>query len=62
MRTMKLISDRILFPIAAANNIEVMTGGIGNTYLNTNTKKIFTQVQDPGSNWYVSWMTGTCWK
>ena len=41
--TMKSISSRILMTIAAANNLDVMTGDIGNAYLNANTQeKIYT--------------------
>ena len=39
----KSVSDRILMTIAAANNLDVMTGDIGNSYLNANTQgKIYT--------------------
>ena len=39
----KSVSDRILMSIAAANNLYVMTGDIGNSYLNANTQgKIYT--------------------
>ena len=39
----KSVSDRILMKIAAANNLDVMTGDIGNSYLNANTQgKIYT--------------------
>ena len=42
--TMKSVSARILMKIVAANNLDVMTGDIGNAYLNTNTQeKIYTR-------------------
>ena len=42
--TMKSVSARILMTIAAANNLEVMTGDIGNAYLNAETEeKIYTR-------------------
>ena len=34
--TMNSVSARILTKIAAANNLDVMTGDIGNAYLNAN--------------------------
>ena len=37
--TMKLVSSRILMTIDAANGLEVMTGYIGNAYLNANTEE-----------------------
>ena len=37
--TIKSVSSRILITIAAANNLDVMTGNIGNTYLNVNTQE-----------------------
>ena len=41
--TMKSVSARILMTIAAANNLDFLTGDIGNAYLNANTKeKIYT--------------------
>ena len=41
--TMKSISDSILMKIATVNNLDVMTGDIGNAYLNTNTEeRIYT--------------------
>ena len=41
---MKSVSARILMTIAAANNLGVVTGDIGNTYLNEETKKkIYTR-------------------
>ena len=41
---MKSISARILMTIAAVNNLEVMTGDIGNDYLNANTQEtIYTR-------------------
>ena len=36
--TMKSVSTRIPMTIAAANNLDVIMGDIGNTYLNTNTE------------------------
>ena len=40
---MKSVSARILMTIAATNDLDVMTGDIGNAYLNVNTKeKIYT--------------------
>ena len=36
--TMKSVSARILMTIAAANNLEVMVGDIGNAYLHADTK------------------------
>ena len=40
---MKYLSARILTTIAAANNLDAMTGDIGNVYLNTNMQeKIYT--------------------
>ena len=42
--TMKSVSYIILTTIAAANNLEVMTGDIGNAYLNAETEeKIYTR-------------------
>ena len=42
--TTKSVSARIMMTIAAANNLDVMTGDIGNAYLNTNTKEnIYTR-------------------
>ena len=38
MITMKLVSARILMTITAVNNLEVMTGDIGNAYRNANTE------------------------
>ena len=41
---MKSVSSIILMTIAAANNLEVMTGDIGNAYRNANTQeKIYTR-------------------
>ena len=37
--TMKYVSSRILITIAATNNVDVMTGDMGNAYLNSNTKE-----------------------
>ena len=37
--TMKSVSARILMKILAENNLDVMTGDIGNAYLNTNTQE-----------------------
>ena len=37
--TMKYVSARILMTIADANNLDVMTGDIGNAYLNANTEE-----------------------
>ena len=37
--TMKSVSARILMKIAAANNLDVITGDICNSYLNTNTQE-----------------------
>ena len=37
--TMKSFSDRILMIIVEANNLDVMTGDIGNAYLNANTEE-----------------------
>ena len=43
-RTMKFVSDRILMIIESKNNLEVMTGDIGNYYLNANTQEnIYTR-------------------
>ena len=36
---MKSVSARILMTIAAVNNLEVMTGNIGNDYLNANIQE-----------------------
>ena len=36
--TMKSVSARILMKIASANNLDAMTGDIGNSYLNANTE------------------------
>ena len=36
--TMNSCSARIMMTIAAANNLDVMTGNIGNAYLNANSK------------------------
>ena len=36
--TMKSVSSRILMLITASNNLEVITGDIGNSYLNANIK------------------------
>ena len=42
--TMQSVSARILMIIAAAEKLDVMTGDIGNAYLNTNTKeKIYSR-------------------
>ena len=42
--TMKSISASILMKIATVNNLDVMTGDIGNAYLNTNTEeRIYTR-------------------
>ena len=42
--TMKSVSAIILMKIVAANNLEVMTGDIGNDYLNSNTQeRIYTR-------------------
>ena len=42
--TMKYVSARILMTIAAANNLDVIKGDIGNAYLNNNTKEnIYTR-------------------
>ena len=39
----KSVSDRILMTVAAANNLDVITGDIVNSYLNANTQgKIYT--------------------
>ena len=48
--TMKLVSDRILTTIAAANNLDVMTDDIGNGYLNANTEEKSTPMQAPSSS------------
>ena len=41
---MKSVSARILMIISEVNTLEVITGDIGNTYLNTNTQeKIYTR-------------------
>ena len=41
--TMKSVSASILMTISAANNLDVVTGDIGNAYLNSNTQeKIYT--------------------
>ena len=37
--TMKSISARILMTIVSPNSLDVMTGDIGNAYLNANTKE-----------------------
>ena len=37
--TMKSVSSRIIMTIAAANNLDVMTGDIVNTNLNANTQE-----------------------
>ena len=42
--TMKSISSRILMTIAAVNNLEVMTEGIGNAYLNAETEEKYIPV------------------
>ena len=42
--TMKYVSARILMKVTATNNLDVMTGDIGNAYLNTNTQEnIYTR-------------------
>ena len=42
--TMNFVSARILLKINAASNLDVMTGDIGNAYLNTNTEEnIYTR-------------------
>ena len=44
LSTLKSVSARIRITIAAANNVDVMTGDIGNAYLNANTQeKIYTR-------------------
>ena len=45
--TMKYVSSRILITNAAANNLDVVTGDIGNAYLNANTEEIYILVQVP---------------
>ena len=37
--TMKSVSSSIMMTIAAANNLDFMTGDIGNAYLNANTQE-----------------------
>ena len=44
--TIKSVSARVLMTIAAANNLDVMVGDIGNAYLHASTEeKVFTRVR-----------------
>ena len=49
--TIKSVSARIMMTIVAANNLDVVTGDIGNAYLNANTQEIFIPVQARNLSW-----------